>query len=46
MRLDEIVSCVAMAGIEEEGNENVTTILNMFAQHAVEVLADMMKERL
>lgn len=44
--LDEIVACVDSGSREEEMNENVKLLFNVFWNHAVEVLVPVMKERL
>lgn len=41
--MDEIVRCIAGARIEEERNEKLTTLLNIFSKHGVDVLADLLK---
>lgn len=46
MRLGEIVQFAANAGIEEERNEIVITLLNIFSVHGNVVLAAPLKERL
>lgn len=44
--MEETIRCAASAAIEEVINENVTTLLNMFSRHRVEVLANLMKVKL
>lgn len=41
---DEIVRCIASAGIEEKQIEDVKTLLNMFSKNGAEVLAGLVKE--
>lgn len=43
--LDEMVRCVAVAGIEEERSQKVITLLKMFSKHIVEVRADLVRDR-
>lgn len=42
---DEIMSCGASAGVEEGRNDSVIALLNVFANHVVLVLADLVRER-
>lgn len=44
--MNDIVRCVASARIEEERNENLTKLRNMFSKLGVEVQADLVKKKL
>lgn len=44
--LQEIVKGVASGLKEEESNENLRNLLNMFAKHGSRVLGDLSEERL
>lgn len=43
--LDEIARCAVKVQKEEDKNEKVKTILNVFAKHDVKVLASLVEER-
>lgn len=46
MCLDESVTCVACAGIEEGRDKSVKTLLNLSLKQGVEALANLVKQRL
>lgn len=43
---DANISCVARGQKEGKRQKNMKTVLNMFSKHAIEKLADLIKERL
>lgn len=43
--LNEIIACVAVVVTEEERNENITVLLNMVSKNDLEVLPDLVQER-
>lgn len=43
---DKIVKCASSTGMETERIDTVTTIFNIFLKHGVEVLAEIVKEKL